>query len=104
MKGSIRSIRSIRSIKGATPQRPAYFTPTRSTNLLSPPNSETCRYIVAANLLEKDPHHAATMVRFALRAQQEVAKVPRPDADDGSTLQMRMGELGDEWVSWEMNG
>ena len=44
-------------------------------------------------MVEKDPDHAATMVRFALRAQQEVAKVPRPDADDGSTLQMRMGEI-----------
>ena len=49
-------------------------------------------YIVAANLFEPDPQHAATMARFALRAQQEVAKVLRPDAEDGSTLQMRMGE------------
>ena len=49
-------------------------------------------YIVAANLVERDRHHAATMVRFALRAQQEAAKVPRPDAEDGSPLQMRVGE------------
>ena len=49
-------------------------------------------YLVAANLFVPDPHHAATMAKFALRARQEAAKVPRPDLDDGSTLQMRMGE------------
>ena len=49
-------------------------------------------YIVAANLVERDRHHAATMVRFALRAQQEAAKVPRPDVEDGSPLQMRVGK------------
>ena len=49
-------------------------------------------YVMAANLLTPDPDHAATVVRFALRAQQEAAKVLQPDADDGSTLQMRIGE------------
>ena len=49
-------------------------------------------YLVAANLFVPDPHHAATMAKFALRARQEAAKVPRPDLEDGSTLQMRMGE------------
>ena len=49
-------------------------------------------YVVAANLFEPDPHHAATMALFALRAQQEAAKVLRPDMEDGSTLKMRMGE------------
>ena len=48
-------------------------------------------YMVAANLFVHDPQHAATMVRFALRAQEEAAKVPRPDVDDGSTLQIRIG-------------
>lgn len=47
---------------------------------------------MAANLLVPDPGHAATAVRFALRAQEEAAKVPRPDVQDGSTLQMRIGE------------
>ena len=59
-------------------------------------------YLVAANLFEPDPQHAATMARFALRARQEAAKVPRPDTDDGSTLQMRMGEgLGFGGVHWK---
>ena len=49
--------------------------------------------MVAANLVDPDPHHAATMVRFALRARQEAAMVPRPDADDGSTLTLRIGEV-----------
>ena len=49
-------------------------------------------YIVAANLLVPDPDHAATAVRFALRAREEAFTVPRPDMDDGSTLQMRIGE------------
>ena len=49
-------------------------------------------YIVASNLHTSDPQHAVTMIRFALRAQEEVAKVPRPDKDDGSALQMRVGE------------
>ncbi|GAX81434.1 hypothetical protein CEUSTIGMA_g8864.t1 [Chlamydomonas eustigma] len=48
-------------------------------------------YMVAANLVTFDAHHAATMVRFALRVQQEAAKVLRPDCSDGSTLQLRMG-------------
>lgn len=47
---------------------------------------------MAANLLVPDPGHAATAVRFALRAQEEAAKVPRPDVQDGSTLQMRIGK------------
>ena len=50
-------------------------------------------YLVASNLFEPDSQHAATMVRFALRARQEAAKVLRPDTDDGSTLRMRMGEI-----------
>ncbi len=49
-------------------------------------------YMVAANLVCMDAQHAATMVRFALRAQ-EAGKVPRPDTEDGSTLQLRMGEF-----------
>ena len=60
-------------------------------------------YVVAANLMIPDPQHAATMVRFALRAQEEAAKVPRPDrnahldSQDLSDkvfegLQMRVGE------------
>lgn len=48
--------------------------------------------MVASNLFVKDPQHAATMVRFAKRAQEEAAKVPRPDVGDGSTLEMRIGE------------
>lgn len=57
-------------------------------------------YVVAANLMTPDPEHAATMVRFALRAQEEAAKVPRPDGSclptsgDGCLqegLQMRVG-------------
>ena len=51
-------------------------------------------YMCAANLVDPDPYHAATMVRFALRAQEEAAKVPRPDTDDGSTLSLRIGEAG----------
>ena len=51
-------------------------------------------YMVAANLVEPDPQHAATLVRFALRAQEEAAKVPRPDVDDGSTLSLRIGKEG----------
>ena len=49
-------------------------------------------YIVAANLFEPDPCHAATILRFALRAQEEAAKVARPDAQDGSSVLMRIGE------------
>ena len=49
-------------------------------------------YMAVTNLVEPDPHHAATMVRFALRAQEEAAKVPRPDTDDGSMLSLRIGE------------
>ena len=46
---------------------------------------------MTANLLSKDDRHAAMMVRFAIRAQEEASKVLRPDVDDGSTLQMRIG-------------
>ena len=49
-------------------------------------------YMAVTNLVEPDLHHAATMVRFALRAQEEAAKVPTPGADDGSTLRLRIGE------------
>ena len=49
-------------------------------------------YMVAANLFTKDKGHAASAIRFAIRAQEEASKVPRPDVDDGSTLQMRIGE------------
>ena len=60
---------------------------------LTPPCLSALRsYVMAANLLVPDPDHAATVTRFALRAQQEAAKVLRPDVDDGSTLQMRIGE------------
>ena len=48
-------------------------------------------YMCATNLTPRDPDHAATMVRFALRAQEEAAKVLRPDLKDGSTLQLRIG-------------
>ena len=50
----------------------------------------------AGNLLVPDADHAATMVRFALRVQEEVAKVPRPDLHDGTPLQMRIGEAARE--------
>ena len=49
-----------------------------------------------------DPKHAAMMISFALRAQEEAAKVPRPDTDEGSTLQMRVGEslwILSDWLS-----
>ncbi|KAG1668075.1 hypothetical protein FOA52_010485 [Chlamydomonas sp. UWO 241] len=47
-------------------------------------------YMCAANLLQRDPEHAATMIQFALRAQEEAAKVPTPTGD-GTMLQMRCG-------------
>ncbi|KAG1665164.1 hypothetical protein FOA52_005545 [Chlamydomonas sp. UWO 241] len=47
-------------------------------------------YMCAANLLQRDPEHAATMIRFALRAQEEAAKVPTPTGD-GTMLKMRCG-------------
>ena len=50
-------------------------------------------YMVAGNLTTYDSKHAATVIRFAMRAQQEASKVPRPDMKDGSTLQLRIGEL-----------
>jgi hypothetical protein len=50
--------------------------------------------MVASNLVSFDSEHAATMIRFAMRVQQEVAKVPRPDRDDGSPLQLRIGAHG----------
>ena len=43
-------------------------------------------------MVDPDPQHAATMVRFALRAQEEAAMVPRPDVDDGSMLSLRIGK------------
>ena len=49
-------------------------------------------YMAVTNLVDPDPHHAATMIRFALRAQEEAAKVPQPGVDDGSTLELRIGE------------
>ena len=49
-------------------------------------------YMAVTNLVDPDPHHAATMVRFALRAQEEAAKVPQPGVNDGSTLKLRIGE------------
>ena len=55
------------------------------------PNFLPCCLKVAANLVGLDNHHAATMVRFAIRARQEAAKVRRPDVDDGSTLKLRIG-------------
>ena len=54
--------------------------------------------MVCANLTGDDPQHAATMIRFALRAQEAAALVPRPDivgpggSDDGG-LKMRIGEI-----------
>ena len=51
-------------------------------------------FMVASNLTVRDPKHAATMIRFAIRAQEEASKVPRPDAA-GSTLVMRIGESYD---------
>ena len=53
---------------------------------------------MAANLVKPDPHHAATMVRFALRARQEAAKVPQPDRNDGSTLSLRIGKHPDHLI------
>ena len=52
-------------------------------------------YMAVTNLVEPDPQHAATMVRFALRAQEEAAKVPTPGVDDGSTLRLRIGKARD---------
>ena len=49
-------------------------------------------YMAVTNLVDPDPHHAATMVRFALRAQEEAAKVPQPGVDYGSSLRLRVGE------------
>ena len=58
-------------------------------------------YVVAANLVDPDPQHAANVVRFALKAQEEAGKVPRPDCSSRSDsgggvqmegLQMRVGE------------
>ena len=49
-------------------------------------------YMAVTNLVDPDLHHAATMVRFALRAQEEAAKVPQPGVNDGSTLKLRIGE------------
>ncbi|GAX81331.1 hypothetical protein CEUSTIGMA_g8762.t1 [Chlamydomonas eustigma] len=48
-------------------------------------------YMVAANLVVEDSQHAASMVRFAIRAQEEAGKVLRPDVDDGSNIQLRIG-------------
>ena len=53
--------------------------------------------MVASNLSVRDPKHAATMISFALRALEEAEKVPRPDTNDGSTLQMRIGEDPKAW-------
>lgn len=50
-------------------------------------------YVVAGNLVCHDRNHAATILRFALRAQQEAARVPRPDVKDGTPVQLRIGEL-----------
>ena len=47
--------------------------------------------MVASNLIAKQADHAAEMIRFALRAQEEASKVPCPDATDGSCLKMRIG-------------
>ena len=55
------------------------------------PHCCSAGYMCATNLTPRDPDHAATMVRFALRAQEEAAKVLRPDLQDGSTLQLRIG-------------
>ena len=46
--------------------------------------------VCAANLIDPDPMHALHAIRFALRAQEEASKVPRPDID-GEFLQMRIG-------------
>ena len=51
-------------------------------------------YMVCGNLMAEDAQHAACCVRFALRAQQEAAKVPTPGVDDGSPLRLRIGEGG----------
>ncbi|GAX83257.1 hypothetical protein CEUSTIGMA_g10683.t1 [Chlamydomonas eustigma] len=49
-------------------------------------------YMVAGNLVGTDMRHAASMVKFALRMQEEASHVLRPDLDDGSTtLQLRIG-------------
>ena len=48
--------------------------------------------MVCGNLTKDDPQHAAAMIRFAMRAQEAAAMVPCPDATDGSTLKMRIGE------------
>ena len=47
-------------------------------------------FVCAANLIDPDPMHALHAIRFALRAQEEASKVPRPDID-GEFLQMRIG-------------
>jgi class 3 adenylate cyclase len=49
-------------------------------------------YVVAANVIDPDPMHALHTIQFALRAQEEASKVPRPDCEDGGDgLQMRIG-------------
>ena len=50
--------------------------------------------MVAANLTGEYPSHAASTILFALRAQEEAAKVPCPDATDGTCLKMRIGKGG----------
>ena len=57
--------------------------------------------MVASNLTVKHPEHAAEMIRFALRAQEEASKVPCPDATDGSCLKMRIGEIS--WGDLSIN-
>ena len=54
---------------------------------------------MVANLNVKDEQHAANMIRFAIRAHEEASKVPSPDKDDGTTLQMRVGKWRDIMVS-----
>ena len=42
--------------------------------------------------MSRDPQHAANIVRFALRVSEVASTISRPDVDDGSTLQLRIGE------------
>ena len=55
------------------------------------------------HLLTSFVTHSSSQVRFALRAREEAAKVPRPDVEDGSVLQMRVGEWVDPQEAQRLN-
>ena len=46
---------------------------------------------VVGNVVQRDPIHAVNILRFAMRASEVAATVARPDLEDGSPLQLRIG-------------